>query len=131
MTNGNPDPTNPNRFRAGPIRHWSLSPELLQQIRGIYEIIGRYLDTTLEQFEISFMRDTDPEAVVVLWCSIAAAWIRYHELYLGKELLCDEEEKTLLRALLAISVGIKDADDLDVPIEVGKRLRSCYIWLGG
>jgi len=27
-------------------------------------VIGHYIGTTLEQFEISFMRDTDPESEV-------------------------------------------------------------------
>ena len=40
-------------------------------------MIGHYIGRTLEQFEISFMRDTDPESEVALWCSIVAAWLVY------------------------------------------------------
>ena len=74
MINSNPKPADPNQFRAGPILHETLSPELLKQIRVIYEVIGNYLDTTLEQFEISFMRDADPDVDVAIWCSITVAW---------------------------------------------------------
>ena len=126
MINTNPEPIDPNQFRAGPIRHETLSPELLKSIRGIHEVLGDYLGTTLEQFEISFMRDSNPEAEVLLWCSIAAAWIAYHEKYLADDVLSDEEEKKLLGALLAISMGIEDAEGLGVPADVGEKLLACY-----
>jgi hypothetical protein len=38
---------------------------------------------TLEEFEIAFMRDMDPESEVAVWCSITAAWLAYHEKFLG------------------------------------------------
>jgi hypothetical protein len=69
-----PDPDS-NQIRSGPIRHESLSDEMLEQVRSIFEIIGPYLETTLEQFEITLMRDAAPEDEVVIWASITAAWL--------------------------------------------------------
>ena len=121
-----PEPIGPKDIRSGPLRHESLSGELLEQVRSIYEIVGPYLDTTLEQFEINFMRDAEPEGEVLIWSSIAAAWMDYHKQHLDDELLPDEDEKKLLAALIAISTGVEDAGTLDVPADVGKKLLACY-----
>ena len=120
----------PNDLQPGPIRHETLPPELLEHIRAVYDVIGPYLGTTLEQFEIGFMRDMHPESEVAVWCSITAAWIAYHEKHLGNEFLPDDEEGKLVGTLVAISTGLKDAAMLGVPEEVGRRLLECYDGLG-
>jgi hypothetical protein len=125
-----PEPIDPKNIRPGPIRHESLSDELLEQVRSIFEIVGPYLDTTLEQFEINFMRDAEPEGEVLIWSVIAAAWMDYHKQHLDDELLSDEDEKKLLAALIAISTGVKDAEAFGVPADVGKKLLACYDALG-
>ena len=116
----------PSQLRPGPIRHDALPPELLEQVRAVYEVVGQYLDTTLEQFEIGFMRDMHPESEVAVWCSIAAAWLAYHEKYLDDEVIPDGDEKRLLAALIAISTGVEDVNKLGVPVEVGRKLLACY-----
>ncbi len=89
-------------------------------------MIGPYINMTLEQFEIGFMRDMHPEREVALWCGITAAWLAYHEKYLNDETLPDEEERKLLGALIAISTGVGDVAKLNVPEEVGRRLLRSY-----
>tara|TARA_R110002126_G_scaffold39822_2_gene117688 strand:- start:747 stop:1145 length:399 start_codon:yes stop_codon:yes gene_type:complete len=125
-----PEPVDPKKLRPGPIRNESLPPNLLQQIEAVHKVIGSYVSTSLEQFEISFMRDASPEVEVAIWCSIAAAWITYHEKYLGDELLPDEDEKKLLAALLSISTGVEDVGILGVTEDVGRKLLACYDALG-
>jgi hypothetical protein len=121
-----PEYVDPNQLRPGPIRHGSLPPELLEQIKAVHDLIGPYLGMTLEQFEVGFMRDMHPESEVALWCCITAAWLAYHEKFLYDETLPDEDEKKLLGALLAISTGVEDVSKLGVPAEVGRRLLACY-----
>ena len=116
----------PSQLRPGQIRHGSLPPELLEQIKAVYDVIGHYIGTTLEQFEISFMRDTDPESEVALWCRIVAAWLVYHEKFLEDETLPDEDERKMLGALIAIPTGVEDVSKLSVPVEIGRRLLQCY-----
>ena len=89
-------------------------------------MIGPYVGTTLEQFEIGFMRGTNPESEVALWCSIVAAWLVYHEKFLEDETLPDEDERKMLGALIAIPTGVEDVSKLGVPVEVGRRLVQCY-----
>ena len=125
-----PEYIDPSELRPGPIRHASLPPELLEYIEAVYDMIGPYLNTTLEQFEIGFMRDMHPAREVAVWCSITAAWIAYHDKHLGGQLLPDEDETKLIGALVAISTGVTDVAQLGVPVEVGHRLLECYDELG-
>jgi len=121
-----PENVNPRKLRPGPIRNKSLPPELLEQIKAVFDMIGPYTKMTLEQFEIGFMRDMHPESEVALWCSITAAWLAYHEKFLNDEAPPNDEEKKLLSALILISSGVEDVKKLGVPAEVGRRLIQCY-----
>jgi hypothetical protein len=60
-----PESIDPGQLQPGPIRHESLSPELLERITAVFDLIGDYLGVTLQQFEIGFMRDMHPESEVV------------------------------------------------------------------
>ncbi len=121
-----PEFIDPSQIRSGPIRHESLSPDLLEQIAAIYDVLGRYLGMTLEQFEIGFMRDAHPENNVGLWLGITTVWIDYHEKYLDDLVMSDADEKKLLSALMAISSGTDDPSKLGVPSKIGQRLWDCY-----
>jgi hypothetical protein len=121
-----PEHVDPKQLRPGPIRHRSLPPEMLEQIKAVFDVIGPYINMTLEQFEINFMRDMHPEREVAVWFRITKAWLAYHEDFLENETLPNEEELKLLGALVAISTGIEDVSKLNVPVEVGPRLVQCY-----
>ena len=125
-----PEHVDPSKIRSGPTQKESLPADLLELIRSVYEVVGPYLSTTLEQFEVNFKRDADPSSEVVVWCSITAAWADYHEKYLDGEVLPDEDEKNLLAAIVAISTGVTDVDDLGVSPDVGQNLLDCYDALG-
>jgi len=109
-----------------PIRHDSLSADLLEQILAVYEVFGPFLGTTLEQFEITFMRESSPEQEVAVWCTMAAAWLAYHEQFLGGALEPVVVEKKLIAALVSISSGVDDLEALGVPVDVGRKLLACY-----
>jgi len=130
MSTPEPEFVDPKKLKPGPIRNESLPPEMLEQIRAVYDVVGPYFNTTLEQFEIGFMRDANPADEVAVWWSITAAWIAYHEKHLGDEMLPDEDEKKLLGALISISTGVEDVDALGVPADVGLKLLACYDALG-
>ena len=114
------------QLRPGPIRNKSLSPELLDQIKAAFDVIGKYLGMTLEEFEIGFMRDMHPEREVATWFRITKAWLAYHEDFLANKTLPSEEERKLLGALILISTGVEEVSKLNVPVEVGQRLIRCY-----
>lgn len=116
----------PSQIQPGPIRHESLPPKLIEQIRAIYDVLGQYFDNSLEQFEVGFMRDTHPEHEVGVWLAITAVWIDYHEQYLDDVVMSDADEKKLLSALIAISSGVNDPAKLGVPSKIGQRLLECF-----
>lgn len=130
MTDRQPEYVDLSKLRPGPIRNKSLPPDLLEHVQAVYDVIGAYLDTTLEQFEIGFMRDANPASEVAVWCGITSAWIAYHERHLGDEVLPDADEKKLIGALIAISTGVTDVARLPVPADVGQKLLECYDALG-
>lgn len=121
-----PEFIDPSQIRQGPIRHETLDPMLLEQIRTVYDVLGQFFNQTLEQFELGFMRDTDPEHEVVIWTAIMVVWIDYHEQYLDDVVMSDADEKKLLAALISISAGVDDPSKLDVPAKIGQRLLDCY-----
>ena len=121
-----PEHVDLSQLRPGPIRHESLPPALLEQVKAVFDVIGPYTGMPLEHFEIGFMRDMHPESEVALWCRITKAWLAYHEDYLANKTQPDEEERKLLGALIAISTGMEDVSKLNVPAEVGRRLVPCY-----
>ena len=125
MPDPDPQPIDPSQIRPGPIRHGALPKELLDQIRSVYELIGPYLGQNLEQFEIGFMRDMNPESEVAIWRCIVRAWNRYHVKYLRSKRQSIGEEKKLVGALIVISAG-GGVEQLGVPTEVGERLMACY-----
>lgn len=117
--------------RSGPIRHESLSPDLLARVGAIHGLIGKYLGVNLEQFEIGFMRHEMPGVEVAIWNRIAMAWTDFHQKYIGRIQLPVGEEKTLIASLFAISKGFQELEKLGVPVEVGSRLLACYEGLLG
>jgi hypothetical protein len=130
MTEPDPEDVDANQLRPKPIRHQSLPPDLLERVQAVYDAIGPYLDTTLEQFQVGFLREADPASEVARWCGITVAWVAYHEQYVGEELLPDEDEQKLVGALIAISTGVTDLATLGVPVDVGRKLWECYDELG-
>jgi hypothetical protein len=118
---------NPSELRPAPIRHESLSADLLKTIKQLYDNVGCYLHPTLEQWELGFMRDTHPESEVAVWVQIAMAWQDYHQRYAnGKRLEHNEEEK-LVGALVSFSMGAVETEQLKVSEKVGRRLLDCYL----
>jgi len=115
-----------SRMRSGPIRHETLSDELLQVIGKVHRKIGKYLGINLEQFEIGFMRAKSPQAEVAVWIRIEMAWAAFREKYVGQIRLPHSEKTALIAALVAISMGIQKPELLGVPITVGFRLRACF-----
>lgn len=127
---GEPEFVDLSRVRPGPIRHDTLSPELLEKIKAVFDVIGQYLRTTLEQFEVGFMRDIHPEGELAAWCGITLAWVAYHQKFLDNQRQSADDESSLLGALIAISTGVRDVSQLHVPAAVGTRLLQCYDDLG-
>ncbi len=64
-------------LRPGPIRHASLSDELLTKIRRIHSVFVEVDGTTLEERETLLQRDVHPEIEVATWERMADAFERF------------------------------------------------------
>jgi hypothetical protein len=117
----------PSEVQPGPIRHVSLSPELLRELKHLYDHVGRYVQPTLEQWELGFMRDEHPEREVSVWRSISKAYTDYKREHLGGKRVPDKEAGDLIGSLSAISTGITDAKRLNLPERVAARLVECFV----
>jgi len=116
----------PCNHKPRPIRHVALPAQLLDQIGAAYKVLGPYLDTTLEQFELGFMQEMHPVREIATWKRIAAAWRSYQEQFLGGKQQRKDEVKKIVGALVAHSTGIDDSLSLGVPADVARKLIACY-----
>ena len=55
------------KVQPGPIQHQNLSPDLVKELKHLYDHIGHYVQPTLEQWELGFMRDLRPEREIEVW----------------------------------------------------------------
>jgi hypothetical protein len=113
-------------LQPGPIRHQSLLPEVLEKVDIIFQCIGQWVGNR-EAFEVNLMRDMNPEQEVNVWLRIAAAWQKYHFVYLGAKVQTDDEENRRVGALIIISFGVEFSDMKDMASkEEYDRLFECY-----
>lgn len=91
-----------SQFVPGPIRHKTLSPVMLAQIREIYEFHKQYdPKLTLEKCELDFMRDRNPQTEIDVNLKIKAAHAEYCRDH------PEEHPRQVYKALLCVSLGIK------------------------
>jgi hypothetical protein len=88
-----------DKIRPGRIRQPSLPDALLKRIRAIHTAVKGVYDQPLEQMELNFMRDSDPEREVALWERIVAAMSH------ASAAMPELDRKMILKTLLAYSMG--------------------------
>ncbi|MDP6526732.1 MAG: hypothetical protein QGH15_21225 [Kiritimatiellia bacterium] len=96
---GKPISVDIDSLKQGRIQNSSLPEPLLLRIRTVHAYIRDVYDITLEQFEVGFMRDVDPEVEVAVWERIAA--ILNKATYKVPEL----DRKAAFRTVLNYSMG--------------------------
>ena len=110
-----------DRIKIGPLRHQSLSEPLLKRVKAIHASIKHIYGGVLEQFEIDFMRDSNPEKEVAVWERIVVAFERV------VAAMPDLDQKMVLRTLVAYSIdGLTPKEKVDpvvrkiIEVGVGK-----------
>jgi len=110
------------KLEPGPILHSELPEFLLGVIRWTYSIVGRYVQPSLEQWELGFMRDLHVTQEVIFWHRLAFAFISYHRRQ-NLSLRSEAEEQQLVRSLIRIALG---SENEERESEEGKLLRECW-----
>ena len=110
-----------DKIKTGPIRQQSLPEPLLQRVKAIHASIKHIYGGVLEQFEIDFMRDSNPEKEVAVWERIVAAFRKV------VTTMPDLDQKMVLRTLVAYSIdGLTPKEKVDpvvrkiIEVGVGK-----------
>jgi hypothetical protein len=116
-------PEQVSQLELGPIRHETLPPKLMDDIKQSYNVVGKYLYPTLEQWEVGFLRDAFPAREVHVWAKISLAFMDYHQKR-GLESRDRETEVNLVGRLIEVSTGYQPDDD------EGKFIRECYLNAG-
>lgn len=94
------------------IIHFCLGDDLLQRIKNVYYSISEVINdvyeycSTLEQFEILFMRDQDPENDIKIWEDMAETFIICQK-YFGS---CPEVKKNIFRIIISNLLGLLDEE---------------------
>src|SRR4029077_8843119 len=64
---------NPANIQRGPLRRESLTKVQEQRVHPIHRYVKPYLEMTLEEFEITFLRDSHPDREINVWSAIVQA----------------------------------------------------------
>lgn len=77
--NGNWVDIDPKTVKNNPIQHESLEDNILSRIRDVYEVLRDVIvfnehPMSLEQFEVNFMREVNPEEALQVWGVISNAY---------------------------------------------------------
>jgi hypothetical protein len=105
-TTGKAIKVNIDKVKPGRIRQESLPDDLLQRIRAIHTAVKGVYDQTLEQMELNFMRDSDPEGEIALWEKLVAGMEK------AATAMPKLDRKIILRTLLAYSMGALSKKEL-------------------
>jgi hypothetical protein len=94
-------------LEPGPLQHKSIPEPLAGLVRGTFPLVGRYIQPTLEQWEVGFMRDVHIGREIRIWAVVAGAFLTFHRRR-NLPLRADEEEKRLVGALLRAGETAED-----------------------
>jgi hypothetical protein len=108
------------KMKQGPLRHTELDPFLTAWARSLYERAGYTMYAAFEQWELGFMRDTNPHLEMMTWECIARAT----EAYLTEH--PDKESKEIVSPLTAISMGAEFKQETDETRDLRNRFRRIH-----
>lgn len=119
-----------SQIRPAPIRHESLPADLLPRIEATYRAIGHYQCPSLEQWELGFMRDTNPEGEVAVWEVLAKAFHIYKQKCWKGGRLKRKRASQIIAALSMISWG-QPLSMIKENAAVSRQLLQCFNNAGG
>jgi hypothetical protein len=117
-------------IHQAPIRHQSLAKDLMPRIEATYRAIGHYQCPSLEQWELGFMRDTDPESEVAVWEVLAKAFQFYKQKCWKGGRLKRKRASQIIAALSMISWA-QPLSMIKENAAVSRQLLQCFNNAGG
>jgi hypothetical protein len=86
------------QLKQGPLQHGGLTPPQQEVARRSFMVAGRFVEPTLEQWELGFMRDMHPDGELALWVVLSVAFQKYLRVHHVK----DQKQQTRIVAALSI-----------------------------
>lgn len=91
-----------NEIFESPIRHDSLSTSLINRIKIIHQIVGKFYESTLDETINDFKRDIQPEREIEIWELIV---LSYLEIINKFNIRQEEYQHEIFKVLLGFSMG--------------------------
>ena len=88
-----------SQILPGEIRHKSLTAQQEDLARQLYDICGHLVQPTFEQWELTFLRDSNPARKLLFWYIISETFVRLQRDY------PDEAHRHLLAEIVLCSTG--------------------------
>ena len=104
---------NPANIQRGPLRRESLTKDLEKRVHSIHRYVKPYLEMTLEEFEITFLRDSDPDREINVWSAIVQAHGAFLKQRPDKSA---DVGRDVFRCILSISMGASRPSDVPEPL---------------
>lgn len=116
----------PADVKQNGILHRSLPEPLIGRIRTVYDALREVIccnemPMILETFELTFMREVDPNGAVKIWEAIASAYMNAKELFPPDR----QTRSTIYQWLILLVMGAVDEDDMRK--EEVKIIRRCFV----
>jgi hypothetical protein len=109
-----------SELKPGPIQHANLPDFLLDLIRWTYKVVGHYIQPTLEQWELGFMRDLHVAGEVMFWFRVSHAFITYHRRK-GMVVRSVDKERQFIGTFLSLG-----PDEVSGESDETKFIRKCF-----
>ena len=100
-----------SEIQPGPVGFESLTEDQHEATRAIYQCLGPYLRTSLEQFEMNFLRDAESGRKIQVWRRIALA----HQTFIQRQSgTTNEEAERAFKAFFLMSIGASKPSDISL-----------------
>jgi len=108
-------------IQPGPVRG-ELTDEQSEKLKTIYKICGHLNAPTLEEFELGFMRDLNPDNEIRIWSHISLAFYKAMQRY--PKQMPKTEAEMILTCFILMSMNGPDTQLPD--IDQVEWLRECW-----
>ena len=114
----------PQPIHRGDVRHISLTPEQVERVARLREVLAEAYPMTMEGWVDGFLRDVEPENEIQIIEAVASVYSRL----VAEARLSVQEKRTLYGVLCAMSAGIRTSELLAmIPSDKGLPAPSVVI----
>lgn len=114
-----------SKLKSGPVRHATLSDNLINRIQLIHSVFADVANESLERTINNFQRDVNPEREVAIWERMSGVFLTF----IRRRTFTVDEKKEIFGIILSLSFGTgaeKKHSLNKISTEYVKQLRQIY-----